>query len=271
MKIERIERKKFEEMDLPETVYKYRNWDKANNRTIITERKVYFAPPDTFDDKDDCKIPVRWDLLTDKEIFQIYYNDSRENNPSFTREQHQQFAREWTEKSPLKNKEYLKQRMQIDHKDFNKCFGVLSLTSKSTNFDLWINYSDNHQGFAVGFDPLIVFKYFGGGGPVDYCPNLPMIYPYPFHSYEEQHFLQVFSKLEKWRFEDEYRTHKFKLPELTSNDRLVQIPLEGFKEIIIGALMNDKVKEQLISSIPEELKNIKIRQARIVNDEIKIE
>jgi len=142
MKIERIERKKFEEMDLPETVYKYRNWDKANNRTIITERKVYFAPPDTFDDKDDCKIPVRWDLLTDKEIFQIYYNDSRENNPSFTREQHRQFAREWTEKSPLKNKEYLKQRMQIDHKDFNKSFGVLSLTSKSTNFDLWINYSD---------------------------------------------------------------------------------------------------------------------------------
>ena len=271
MKIVKIERKNFEEMNLPETLYKYRDWEKVNNRTILTERQVYFAPPDSFDDKDDCKIPVRWDLLTDQEIFQIYYQDSRLTNQEFTRKQHRQFAREWTEISPMKDKEYLKEKMEQDFADFNRSFGILSLTSKSTNLDLWINYSNNHKGFAVGFDPLIVFKYFGGGGPVEYYSELPIINPHPFHSYEEQHFLKVFSKLEKCRFEDEYRIQKFKLSELTLNDRLVKLPAEGYKEIILGAFIDNEIKKDLLNSIPQELKEISVRQAKIVENKIEIE
>lgn len=35
------------------------------HKTIITDRNVFLAAPNTFDDPLDSKFPVRWDLITD--------------------------------------------------------------------------------------------------------------------------------------------------------------------------------------------------------------
>jgi hypothetical protein len=46
-------------LKFPETVYKYREAEKEWHRSILSEREVYFAPPGSFEDKLDCKIPTR--------------------------------------------------------------------------------------------------------------------------------------------------------------------------------------------------------------------
>jgi hypothetical protein len=79
--IETISKKTFEEMNLPDTIYKYRNWDDPFHKTIITQQEVYFAKPTSFEDPLDCKNPVRYDLLTDKDIYNHYLDHSKEKYP----------------------------------------------------------------------------------------------------------------------------------------------------------------------------------------------
>lgn len=59
----------FQDMDLPQTVYKYRVWKNPRHQTILTDRQVWFAQPSSFEDPLDCKIPIRYDLLTEKDIY----------------------------------------------------------------------------------------------------------------------------------------------------------------------------------------------------------
>lgn len=54
--------------DIPDIVYKYRDWENELHKTIITDRKVYFAEPTSFEDPLDCKIEVDYESMTDKEI-----------------------------------------------------------------------------------------------------------------------------------------------------------------------------------------------------------
>ena len=77
--------------------------------TILTERQVWFAQPSSFTDPFDCKNPLRYDLLTEKDIYNKYLSASKDDHPNWVRQQHREFARDWTKKSPMKNNERLKE------------------------------------------------------------------------------------------------------------------------------------------------------------------
>ncbi|KAA6322742.1 hypothetical protein EZS27_027744 [termite gut metagenome] len=253
-----ITEKTFDEMNLPNTIYKYRNWNDINHKNIITNQEVYFAQPTSFEDPYDCKNLVRYDLLSDDDIYEHYLFYSKERHPNWTRQQHRAFAREWCEKSLMKEHDYVKKRMDEDFNEFDEHFGVLSLTANPHNSVMWEKYSDNHKGFVVGFNPYKMFQYLGGGGAVRYYDELPIVYPRPKHSFEKQHYLQIFSKLSKWNFEEEYRTHWFSSNSLTVKDRTKKLPPEAFTKIIIGKSMPKEILEDLLNSIPQDLYHVEI-------------
>jgi len=255
----------FEEMNLPNTVYKYRDWNAEFHPAIITNQQVFFASPKSFEDSLDCKISIRYDLLTEQDIYDKYLSESKRINSNWTRQQHRAFARDWTKHSPLKDKNKLAQHQIEAFEGFNMRFGVLSLTANPSNNDMWIKYSANHSGFCIGFDPIITFKFFGGGGEVKYYDELPIIYPTPKHDMETQHFLQVFSKLKKWEFEQEYRVHKFHY-EPNGLQRQIILPKEAYKEIILGAKIEKKTKEEIIDAVRKDLSHIQIKQASLGED-----
>lgn len=262
MDIVKIEQKTLEEMTgLPEVVYKYRDWNNNFHKKIITNREVFFAAPTSFEDPLDCKLDIDYGSLSNKDIFNFYVYLSKRNNPDKSRSEHRKFAREWLKKTPMRDPEYVRKAKEDIFKEYNSHIGILSLTANSRKKEMWNKYAGNHKGFAVGFNPQIMFKQFGGGGKVEYYDELPPIFPCPKHSYEQQHFLQVFSKLSKWSFEEEYRTHIFRSNELTKESRTIQLPPEAFTEIVIGADMPDDQVEELLSSIPPELMHITIKQA----------
>lgn len=255
MRIKQVELKK---LDLPDLIYKYRDWSDNYHKTILTQRQVYLASPSTFEDKLDCKIPIRYDLLTDKDIFDKYLYYSKLDNQGWSREQHRKHAREWTKKSPLKDQARIKEFQEEFFKDFFERFGVLSLTAEPQNDDMWIKYSDNFKGFCVGFNTVIMFDSLGGGGNVNYYDDLPIIYPEPKQSLDEQYVYQVYSKERKWEFEKEYRTNKFSYKPLTNSERIVTLPPESYKCVILGKNMAEASKEELKKSIPKELSHIEI-------------
>ena len=168
--------------DLPEMVYKYRDWEDVYHKTIFTRRHVFFAKPKSFKDPLDCKNPLRYELLTERDIFQKYLTDSKNCNLDFTEDQHNSWAMEMAKNSPIKNRRKVK-RIQKEMLDqFNERFGVLSLTANPKSMEMWTKYSNNHRGFCIGFNPKLMFEHLGGGGAVDYVDKLPNIYPFPKHS-----------------------------------------------------------------------------------------
>lgn len=261
-----IEHTTFEELkSIPETVYKYRDWNCVLNRSIITDRNVWFSQPSKFIDPLDCKLPIRYDLLKEKQIYEKYLYESKimPEHSNWSRQQHRKFARDWTKNSPMKDKGYVKQIQEEAMREFDIRFGVLSLTADAKNFELWQLYSANHTGFCVGFNSAIAFKNFGGAGKVIYYDELPTIMPIPFQSQEEQHILQVFSKLKKWGHEDEYRAHKFYPIPARSGDRIITLPPEAFKEVILGAHINLDTKRDIVNSCQKSIPDVSILQASI--------
>jgi len=258
----------FEEMNLPETLYKYRDWANSFHKTILTENSVYMASPAAFEDQYDCQLPIRYDLLTDSQIMNHYFKQSQERNKNATWKEHIEFATYWTEKGLLKDINRINEHHKKFFESFNKAYGVLSLTAIPDNMEMWEKYSNNHQGFCVGFNTIPLFNYtqhFGGGGEVSYSDELPIIMP--FEPLEKQYHLQVYSKLRKYEFEKEYRLTKFNVVE-----RCTKIPEYTYKEIILGAKISDIHKSEIINVAKEKFNNeLIIFQASIIGNKIRFD
>ena len=235
----------YNELDnYPPTVYKYRTWINNFHKEIISEQIVFMAKPSDFEDPLDCKSQKRFDLLTEEDIYNHYLQDSKNENHSWTRQQHRKIARDLTKKSPMKNKDYIKREQAKYLEEFDNRFGVLSLTANPKNLSMWGKYSASHNGFCVGFDSKKMFKYLGGGGNVVYCEDLPIITP--FDDFLEELHKQVYCKEKKWAFEEEYRTHRFYPKPVTIDDRKIKLPKDCYKEIIFGAYMPQNHIDEII-------------------------
>jgi hypothetical protein len=259
----------YKDFKMPETLYKYRSWADKYHQRLITNREVFFAAPTSFEDKFDCKNPVRWDLLTDEEILNKYYQDSHSLYPNFSPDERMEFAIEWANHTMIRDKDYVAEQEKKTFELFDSYTGVLSLTEYPAEIRMWNKYCISHTGFCVGFDAKIMLDGIGtGGGIVLYHEELPIIYPTPKQSFIHQTILQIFNKYKEWDFEKEYRTYKFRNQALTIEERTVVVPAIAFKEIILGALMDKDSEDKLLASIPNELKHIKLKKAYIDNGNI---
>ena len=258
--------KSFEEMNLPPILYKYRDWENDFHKRILTHNELFLASPASFEDEFDCKVPIRYDLLTDKEIYDKYYNSSKTENPHFNRQQHRQFARNWQKKRLLRDKKRLEEHDKEFFEKFNRLFGVLSLTAIPDNYDMWDYYANHCTGFCVGFHTIPLFnlsQYFGGGGEVSYHDTLPIIKETD--DLEKKHFLQIHSKLKKWGFENKYRLTKFNVL-----NRQITIPTNIYAEIILGAKMSDKSRNEIITIINSLFPQLKILKTELMNSTVSI-
>ncbi len=257
----------YKDIEMPEVLYKYRDWNNIYHKTIITERKVYYAKPSDFEDEFDCKIPVRYDLLNDFQIYSFYLQDSIDKHPDRSFGEHGQYALGYSENSPVKDENERNRHAHMSQHYFNERLGVLSLTKRKDNVEMWRKYAANHKGFAIGFNPRILFNHLrAGGGEVIYYSNLPLIYPYPIHDYDTQIGMQVYSKLKRWEWEDEYRSHTFSFKPLLDKGRIFVIQPEAYLEIIFGAKMSEEEIADLINNIPLEIKEIKLQKAVLMDD-----
>ncbi len=156
-------------------------------------------------------------------------------------------------------------------KDYDERVGVLSLTANPVKDEMWNNYACNHEGFAVGFNSRIMFEFLGGGGEVIYVDKIPIIYPSPKHSFDEQRHFQIFHKLSEWNFEEEYRTTIFRQNPLIDEERTIELPPEAYQEIILGCNMSGKNIAEIQEIVANEISHVEVKIARIEDSNIIIE
>ena len=156
IKVGKPEPSTFNELSFPDTVYKYREANNLKHRTIITEQTAYFASPDSFEDKLDCKIPIRYDLLNDDEIYDFYFQILKESHPEwdtiYLRHQAILWSKKWLLRDEKKNAKF----EEYYWKELNERLGILCLTAEAENISMWRKYSDDLNGFCIGFNPRIV-------------------------------------------------------------------------------------------------------------------
>lgn len=244
--------------DFPEIVYKYRDWNANHHSRFIKNREVYMAAPSSFEDKMDCKIPVRYDLLNEKQTMEFAMKLSKIRYPHFNRAKHRQECKDWIKTRPLKNKKSQEEYKKYYFQEHDKRFGVLSLTAEPCLEEMWNKYANNSQGFCIGYNSRIMFEFLGGGGHVEYVDSLPIIFPEPIMSHAEMRYHQFFKKEKKWSFEKEYRTHMFWPDPVSIQDRQIKLPPEAFNKIIIGKNMPDDVKKEIKIAVRDNIGNIPI-------------
>lgn len=255
-----------EELDLPRNVYKYRTWSEANHKTILSDQVVYFSSPFDFEDAKDCKSQKRFDLLTQKDIYNHYLQYSQNNYPEKKRQQHRKYARDLFKKSPMHHLEHIREIQESHMKDFAVHHGVLSLTAIPNNYEMWTKYSENHLGICVGFNPILLFKSIGcAGGKVLYFDELPIIYPKD--DYDVEYFKQIFCKEKKWEFEDEYRTIKLFNNGTTKEGRQIKLPKECYTEIIFGFSTRIESKVEIKKICEIQGLNVAFKQVVSIKDE----
>jgi hypothetical protein len=267
-----------DEFNFPETLYKYRFWSDEHHKKIITNREVYYSSPNKFTDSNDCKIPKRWDLFTYEDLLNRFYLESLQWYDLTDLSNRVEYCISLSNMTLLENYDYVTKKEQEDFTINGERYGVLSLTDKNDSRKMWNKYGDSHKGFCIGFyaEPMLkeIISNVGnnshGGGKVNYTNVLPNIHPYPKQSYEEQFILQIYSKLKKYKFEQEYRSYIGKDGILTDNERILKVNKSAYKEIIIGAKMSINDIRNLISSIPDELKRVPIKRTIFENQKIVI-
>lgn len=263
----KIEEVGFNEIELPPILYKYRDWNDINHRRLLTENEIYLSSPSDFKDEFDCKIPIRYDLLTESEICKRHYTKSKINNPHFNRNQHREFVRNLRKNGLMINKMQLSNMNERYFEIFNEYYSIFSLTAIPDNLEMWRDYSNGHTGFCCGFNSNLLCnltEYFGGGGEVVYFDELPIIKPTD--CFEKKNFLQIHSKLRKWKFEKEYRLTKCNI-----KDRKVKIPNNVYTEVILGAKIDTKSKNEIIEIVERRFPNATILSAKLEENQIRFE
>jgi hypothetical protein len=253
--------------DLPQFLYKYRNWSDKCHKRLITHQEIYLAQPSSFNAPFDGNIPIRWDLLT--------YDDCLQKNLEFVKIMQRDdplhlqklCAKRITDSKELWHPEKVKKESQADIEKWDKIIGLLCLAEKKDDILMWSHYSNFHRGFVVGFhtDSLMDNYDFDSIGKVNYQEDYPLVSGN--EDPDERFKKKFFTKSNAWSYENEWRLSKNHI-----KNRIVKLRKESFAEIIIGCQMGQNEKKKIMKEIRWNFGyDIKFLEARKSYENFKLE
>ena len=236
--------------ELPEIIYKYRNWTSEFHKKVLTENQVFLSAPSDFNDPFDCRISKNHLLLdTPEKIEEFIEKGMREHfeylmENGFDIENERNYLRKRLKDLPKYQKEF----EVINEEYTDKYLGVLSLSGRWDSILMWSHYGDFHKGYCIGFDEekLRNSGLFGKGGNVSYDDKFPKIDPFDDDT-PKTSFYQTHWKAKDWEYEEEYRLTKlfFDKPD-EEPQRTVTFQEDCIREVIIGMKTSEEQKEEII-------------------------
>jgi len=241
---------------LPKVLYKYRDWENSFHKKLITHQQIYLAEPYSFNDPFDCKIPTRWEAMTQKEMDVRNQELIATLGVNLKRMQKKQFEKNLKKQGLWWDKKNIKKPGKDYFDKINKISGVISLTSKADNILMWSHYSNNHHGICVGFNTEILqsLEVFDFIGKVSYTKEYPFISGA--FEIDQRFYLEMFSKSADWEYEDEYRITKRHM-----ENRTATLPKEAIDRVIIGCEASVKVQDKVIQKVKKHLPTTKLFKA----------
>lgn len=217
----------------PESLYKYYAFNKYTEG-IYKHNKVYFPPPESFNDPFDSKIYITYEGSTKKrrqflldKFNKLFPNKSRKN----LLEHAKKLVKEGEDIAELQRS------LEKSANKLRKKIGVFCLTEKRDNILMWTHYSAQHTGFCLKFDAKN--KFFLRSQKVKYDKVLPIInvlctYP-PIEEAQK-----ILTKAEDWKYEKEWRIVDYK-----KGPGVQKYPEEALTGVILGCWTSDENKQKI--------------------------
>jgi hypothetical protein len=241
---------KFNLPQFPKILYKYRVVNEFTIR-ILSKREIFFSYPKYFNDPFDTAIPVRFDLLNEKEFDEMSITllqkiSAASKGINLTRKQATEiYYRDAKGNDKFRQYEYREQMMewQLNHLKTNAT--IFCLAKHNDNVLMWSHYANQHQGICIGFDrDYIGFNTGASLGKVEYVKKHPVFKP----TEKDENFYigQLLAKAKKWSYEKEFRFIFLEANELFA------IQPEGIKEIIFGTRVSEQDKIKIVTLVKQD-------------------
>ncbi len=253
--------------EVPEILYKYRDWDNENHKRILYDFEIYLPSPKKFNDPYEASIPFEYDeeeLKPDK-IFIKLINMAKQRHPDWDDARIHELAYQGQVKGLVFDESH-KQRQHEEYKrEIENTFGIFTLTTKKNNFLMWSHYANSHKGFCIGFDSMMLFKTVKGGlVPVDYRDDLPkFLFDEDITEFSRK---QLATKSNVWEYEDEYRLIKH----LAANKKFY-LDKSCIKELVLGVKMDVKIKFELIEYVKTNIPHCTVYDTELNKDFFRVD
>ena len=252
--------------DEPKALFRYRHLQGKHRewtKKIITDSLIYFASPLSFNDPFDCKVHYQ-SSLSPKQLRLRYTEIMKRKQPHLNRKSRRgKAAKDLASLSPAKFISQMERGMQ----DTANNIGVLSLSATNCNILLWSHYAAGHSGLCFKFQISGNNSFLEFTQPVTYSEEYPKI-DILNSSPDEQVQAFLRTKAIDWKYEEEWR-----IIDVRKGPGYKTVPREMLSEIIFGAKINQKDKEEVIEWVENSKSPIQLSQATISKDQysIKIE
>lgn len=234
--------------DVPDILYKYRDWNNSNHKKLLENRELYFASIDQFNDPFDGTIPFRYDAkeLTEDNIFEKYRQITKREYPNWTEEQIHKHCFDYQQRGHFHDEKFLEDFEADTSEQTNNNYGIVCLCKEKNNFLLWSHYANSHTGFCIGFNKLLLYEDTEAQfAHMNYQENLPTLNLFD-NPFEVSRKL-IGTKSKIWEYENEYR-----LTKISSARKVVFLRKETIVEIILGYKMSQQEKFKLLKFIGKE-------------------
>jgi len=221
-------------MEYPQVthLYKYRGYN-TNSLSILINKKIWLATPESFNDPFDCNINFKSEI--NPEAFSKYLDQTDIDIDYNT---------------------FLKGLKEFRNKDIKK-FGVFSMSQINDNILMWSHYANQHEGFCIEFvrssnnllGDIEITR------PVDYHFNYPEVEPLDSDGNIDHSIFRkmLFTKAKNWSYEKEWRLT------YDEGNKEEQLPAD-ISSIIFGLRMPEEHKNT-IRNILADQPNIRFQQA----------
>lgn len=230
-------------MEEPKLIYKYRYFDKDGyHLDILRNLELYFASPAELNDPFDCKIPIRYDLASLKEIQINRSHHIKRVNPKLHPNQVEKIAQKEAKLMYQEIKKNYSSGLHGQQQFADNNFGICSFSKKKNHNALWSLYSERHTGFQIIFYQNILDQFFYErlkvlndrpmiiGDSIKYHDEMPLVKPIINKASELDNSKKLFlAKSSDFIFEDEYRYLSY-----NEQNKQVSFPKNAIKEVVSG-------------------------------------
>ena len=254
---------RFDQISLPDVLYKYRSWQHPDHKKILTNYEIYFSSPFELDEHHECLVEIDTDYITQDNLYK-YFDNKTPLSQFSSKEQREEYIQKLIKEAPLHNPEYREEVAKDARKKLNDQVSIFCASEKRDNLNLWTTFGVDLEGFCVGFNTREMFineEIFGSGGPVTYEHHKLK----PFYLDACQRIVDmskvIFNLDKKFKNENEYRLSKFFLQE-----KKIKLNPSAFKELILGPNIEEDDKMEILEVVQQTLPKINIFQAKFHED-----
>ena len=117
------------------------------SRPIYKKREVFLALPSSFEDSNDCKTPIRYDLLDEQQTYEWFKNLAKLTTLQLSTKELTREYQKWKSQDLFKNSSFLNSYQENYNNKHSLRRGVLSLTAEPCLLEMWSKYANKHTGF----------------------------------------------------------------------------------------------------------------------------